>query len=174
MAPPLLKSLAEWLLIPLLVVSGAVVYGVLHDLVTAHVSTPYFSEFHPPVWGGTEKPIVLALVWGVIATWWPGLLMSIPITIAARLGREPRMGAKDLVKPLGTLLASMAICAAVAAVIGATAGRHTFDASTFGWTTGERRRLSAVYFAHLTSYGVAFFGGFALCGWIAWRRYRGA
>ena len=60
-------------------------YGVAHDLVTAHLSVEYFTVAHPPI--GTDDPFLLALVWGVLATWWVGVLLGVPLAAAARLGR---------------------------------------------------------------------------------------
>jgi len=50
-------------------VVASVLYGILHDQVTAHICVEYFSVFHSPVFP-TESPTLLALGWGVIATWW--------------------------------------------------------------------------------------------------------
>ena len=63
----------EFAKIVLLSVLAAVGYGIAHDSVTAHVCVEYFSVAHPPIFGGTHSPILLALGWGVIATWWVGL-----------------------------------------------------------------------------------------------------
>src|SRR5436190_782619 len=50
---------------------AAIVYGVVHDQVTARVCVEYFTIGHPPVFG-TDDPTLLGLGWGVIATWWVG------------------------------------------------------------------------------------------------------
>ena len=48
-------------------IAAAVVYGILHDQVTAHVCVEYFTIAHPPVFP-TESPFWLAVGWGIIAT----------------------------------------------------------------------------------------------------------
>ena len=45
----------------------AVVFGILHDQVTAHVAVEYFTIAHPLVFP-TEEPFWLAIGWGIIAT----------------------------------------------------------------------------------------------------------
>ena len=39
---------------------AAVLYGIFHDLFTAHICVEYFSVFHPPVFT-TQSSILLAL-----------------------------------------------------------------------------------------------------------------
>ncbi|MGC9367543.1 MAG: hypothetical protein ACP5FK_10960 [bacterium] len=58
----------EFFKIVVFMVVIAVGFGIIHDLVTAHVCVEYFSIAHPPVISG-GLPIFYALVWGVIATW---------------------------------------------------------------------------------------------------------
>ena len=48
--------------------SVAAAYGILHDLITAHVCVEYFTIGHPRI-VDSESPLVLALVWGVVAMW---------------------------------------------------------------------------------------------------------
>lgn len=45
----------------------AILYGVLHDQITAHLAVEYFTVAHAPVFP-TTSPFLLALGWGVIAT----------------------------------------------------------------------------------------------------------
>lgn len=61
------SNLAEGAKIVFFCVLAAVVYGLLHDQVTAHLCVEYFSVAHPPVFH-TGSPFLLALGWGVIAT----------------------------------------------------------------------------------------------------------
>jgi hypothetical protein len=63
-----MKTLIESLKIILLCIVAAIVYGILHDQVTARVCVEYFTIGHPPIFH-TDDPTLLALGWGVIATW---------------------------------------------------------------------------------------------------------
>jgi hypothetical protein len=62
-------------IVGLCIVAGAI-YGVLHDQVTAHVCLEYFTVFHPTIFH-TQSPTLLALGWGVLATWWVSLFLSL-------------------------------------------------------------------------------------------------
>ena len=72
-----------------LCVAATVLYGVLHDQVTARVCLEYFTEFHPPL-VDSRSPAVVALAWGVAATWWVGVILGLGLACAARVGPWPR------------------------------------------------------------------------------------
>src|SRR6187200_1060627 len=91
-------------------IAAAVVYGILHDQVTARVCVEYFTIGHPPVFA-TESPTLLGIGWGVIATWWVGLLLGPPLAFAARAGRRPKRHVRTLVCPILNLLVVMGACA---------------------------------------------------------------
>ena len=98
--------------IVVLCIASAVVYGILHDQVTARVCVEYFTIGHPPVFA-TESPTLLGIGWGIIATWWVGLLLGIPLALAARVGRRPKRGVRSLARPVATLLLAMGACALI-------------------------------------------------------------
>lgn len=50
-------------------------FGIALDLVTAHVWVEYFTLHHPKV-VESESPIVMAVVWGVGASWWFGAIAA--------------------------------------------------------------------------------------------------
>ena len=63
---------------------AAVIYGILHDQVTARICVEYFTIGHPPVFD-TSDPTLLAIGWGIIVPdWWVGLLLGIPLAIVAQ------------------------------------------------------------------------------------------
>ena len=97
----------DWARILALCVGSAVAYGIVHDQITARVSIEYFTIGHPRLFA-TDDPTPHALAWGVIATWWVGLLLGIPLAIAARRGARPKLAARDLLRPIGVLLVAMA------------------------------------------------------------------
>jgi len=66
----------------------------------------------------TDDPTLLGIGWCIIATWWVGLLLGIPLAIAARAGNRPKRSVGSLVRPLACLLAVMAVSAALAGYIG--------------------------------------------------------
>src|SRR4030095_141004 len=107
----------ESLKIILLSIAAAVAYGIIHDQITARICVEYFTIGHPPVFG-TEDPTLLGMGWGVIATWWVGFMLGVPLAICARAGSRPERAALSLVRPLLILMAVNAACALVAGLIG--------------------------------------------------------
>ncbi len=148
-----MQSLRIWLLCLL----AAIVYGILHDQVTARVCLEYFTVYHPPIFH-TNDPTLLAFGWGVIATWWMGAILGAFITVAAQVGRLPKLVARELLRPLGVLLGSMGALALIAGIV--------------GYHVGQDARFSAAYFAHNTSYGAGTLGTLVLVGWIIRERVR--
>lgn len=158
--------------IVVLSVLAAIVYGVLHDQVTARVCIEYFTVGHPPVFATTD-PTLLALGWGVIATWWVGLLLGIPLVLAARVGARPALRARDLVRSVLVLLGCMALASLVAGVVGwslARAGAVVLVEPLAGRLPAEWHvPFIADLWAHLAAYAVGFTGGAAVCV-TTWRR----
>ena len=107
----------ESLKIVLLAVVACVAYGVVHDQFTARICVEYFTVGHDDRFG-TQDPTLLAIGWGVIAAWWVGVLVGIPLAIAARAGNAAKWTAARLVRPMLVLVAVTAALAAVAGVIG--------------------------------------------------------
>lgn len=150
-----METLKSWLLC----VVAAVVYGVLHDQVTVRVCPEYFTVYHPRLID-TDSLTMIALAWGVAATWWMGAALGIPVAICARAGRNPAFSARQLLRPIGTLLLVMAVSALTAGLIG------------YHRATPADARFNADYYAHLTSYRVGGVGGLALCLWLLYTRWR--
>jgi hypothetical protein len=163
--------------IVLLGVVAAVVYGILHDQVTARVCVEYFTVFHPPVFE-TTSPTLLGLGWGIIATWWVGLPLGGLLAIAARAGsRTPQYSARDLVRPVSCLMAAVGSCALVAGIAGwwLTAHGHV---SPPEWVMSElpgprHAAFMADAWAHETSYTAGEIGGVILAA-VTWLRRRRA
>jgi hypothetical protein len=157
----------------LLSILSAVVYGILHDQVTARVCVEYFTVGHPPVFP-TESPTLLGLGWGIIATWWVGLLLGIPLSLCARVGSAPRLSAGDLIRPVAARLASMGALALIAGLTGYTlvkdSGFHLDYIAASRLSESKQRLFIACWFAHLASYLFGFLGGLVLCVWTVLRR----
>jgi len=143
-------------------VVAAVVYGVLHDQVTARVCVEYFTNGHAPIFG-TDDPTLLGLGWGVIATWWVGAMLGVPLAAIARFGRWPKRSAASIVQPLAVLMVASAACAAVAGLTGAALARAGFFTLAGPMATqvpGDRHvAFIADLWAHNASYASGFIGG---------------
>lgn len=152
-------------------VLAAVVYGIGHDMVTTRICIEYFTVFHPRVIA-SEDPTMLALVWGVIATWWMGFGLGIVLAWVARAGDRPKLELRDLVRPIGVLLVVMAL-------LSLTAGALAFFAAERDWLIMPPRWEGLIpaaksseflcdLAAHNAAYATGFFGGLAVMVW-AWR-----
>ncbi len=155
----------EFLRIVALCIGAAVFYGLIHDQITARLCLEYFTVAHPPV-VVSDSPTVQGLVWGVIATWWVGFLLGVPLAIVSLTGDYPPWTAKRLVRPIGILLATMAVCAASAGFLAyelASSGRITIAP---GWadaiTPEHHAPFVAVAWTHNVSYLSGFVGGIVL------------
>jgi hypothetical protein len=96
---------------------SAMAYGLLHDQVTARVCLEYFTIGHPPVFA-TDSPTLLAFGWGIMATWWVGLLLGTAAAMAARLGSWPKCEAVGLIRPVFILLVVTGALSLVAGLCG--------------------------------------------------------
>jgi hypothetical protein len=157
-----MRSLA----IILLAIAAAVVYGILHDQITARICVEYFTIGHPPVFG-TDDPTLLGLGWGVIATWWVGLMLGIPLAMCARLGARPKLTAGQLVRPLVLMLLIVGVVAALAGILGNYAARRQWIAllDPLATRVPPDRHIPFItdLSIHLASYAGAFLGGILLC-----------
>jgi len=148
-------------------------YGIAHDQLTARVCVEYFTIGHPPVFG-TEDPTLLGIGWGIIATWWVGLLLGIPLAIAASAGPRIKKRVGELVGPIALLLATMALCALVAGATGwvlASLGFvRLFDPLATVLPPNRHVPFIADLWAHSASYIVGFAGGIMVIVHVWWSR----
>jgi len=155
---------------------AAIVYGVLHDQVTARVCLEYFTVFHPPVFA-TVNPTLLGLGWGVIATWWVGLPLGVVLALAARVGSRPsRLAAQDLVRPVVVTLLLVGCLAFLAGCVGwVLASRGAVSVPPFVASRippSQYPRFMAAWWAHSTSYLAGALGGIVLAVVTVIRRRR--
>jgi len=148
---------------------AAIGYGIVHDQITARICVEYFSVFHPPILGGTQSPTLLAFGWGVIATWWVGVLLGVPLAVVARAGSWPRLTVSDLLPMIRTLLIVMAVCAILAGIAGYFRGVVPPDMRRVIEPELHRRFL-ADWWAHSASYASGFLGGIVLWILAFWKR----
>jgi hypothetical protein len=151
--------------IVLLNVLAAVIYGMIHDQITARVCVEYFTIGHPPVFP-TENPTLLGIGWGIVATWWVGLLLGVPLAISAQLGSRPKRSAGSLIAPLVRLLIVTATCAVLAGLLGYALARSRvifLVGPLAGAVPTDRHDLFlADLWAHSASYLIGALGGIVL------------
>src|SRR5262245_19112601 len=141
---------------------AAVSYGILHDQITARVCVEYFTIGHAPIFG-TDDPTLLGIGWGILATWWVGVMLGVPLAIAARVGNRPKRTAVSLIKPLIVLMGVSAAAELLAVIVGALLARG--DIISLAETLAHRVpphqhvRFLADLWAHNASYASGFVGG---------------
>jgi len=156
----------EFAKIWLLCVVAAIFYGIVHDQVTAHLCVEYFSIAHPTILPLTS-PTLLALEWGVLATWWVGAALGLALAACARLGRRRPFSARDLTRPIAGLLLCMATASLLAGIAGFTLA-ETHKIALAGWLATaipapRHSRFLADLWAHTAAYLVGGLGGIFLC-----------
>jgi hypothetical protein len=158
----------ELIKIVLLAVVAACLYGIVQDQVTARVCIEYFTVGHPHLLD-TTSPTLIALGWGVVATWWYGLLLGIPLGLSCRLGKAPRLGAAQMIRPIAWLMTVTGATALVAGVIGYFCARAgivwLLDPLCFRVAADRHALFLADLWAHLAAYGVGGIGAVAMCVW---------
>lgn len=157
----------EFLKIVLFAVFAAIMYGILHDQVTAHLCVEYFTIAHPPVFH-TQSPFLLALGWGVLATWWVGLPLGVALAVVSRVGSAPKLSLAQLRPWILKLLLSMAGCALVAGLMGALLVATGVVEVPGGWASAipasKQIAFSADAWAHSASYISGIVGGIFVIG----------
>lgn len=141
---------------------AAVGYGVVHDLITHLVCAEFFTADRG---SGTPAPVASASVWSVL-----GLLLGMPLALAARAGSRPKRSLRTLVRPVLFLLALMAGFALVSGVIGyvlASTGTLVLPESLKEKLPAQKwATFQACAFAHQMSYNVGFVGGGMTIAWV--------
>lgn len=156
----------EGLRIVLLCTAGAVLYGILHDQVTARICVEYFTIGHPPL-VQSESPTVLALAWGVAATWWVGCGMGLLLAAASRVGSLPTLTAREQLRPLLWMLGAVGVASLLGGIAGYTLATDGKIVLAEPWR-GSVPASAHVGFltdlwAHNAGYLAAFVGGILLC-----------
>jgi hypothetical protein len=145
-----------------LCVLASIVYGIAHDQVTARVCVEYFTIGHPPIFG-TDSPTMLGIGWGIVASWWMGLLLGLGLALAARAGQRPKRQVQSLVVPIALLMVFTACAAVMAGVTGyclASLGAVKLTGSLASDVPPHRHvAFLADLWAHTASYLVGGVGG---------------
>ena len=160
-----------------LCVAAAIGYGICHDQVTARVCVEYFTVGHRRIFP-TESPTLLALGFGIVATWWVGAILGVAAASACRAGSWPKLEVGHLIRPLACLLTVMAAASILALVTGywlGQSGGFVLPEPLGSRVAEDRHHLFfADSLAHLAAYGVGVIGGTMICAGVLLRRYRAA
>jgi hypothetical protein len=155
-------------------VAAAIAYGILHDQVTARICVEYFTIGHPPIFG-TNDPTILAVGWGILTTWWVGLILGLALAVVARAGQQPKRTARSLIRAIAILMCGSALCAVAGGLLGWALAANGVIALE-GYVASDVPQSKHVSFvavggAHLASYVAAFAGGIYIIARIGWSRF---
>jgi hypothetical protein len=156
----------RFLAIVILAVLAGIGYGILHDQVTARVCVEYFTIGHPPLIP-SQSPTLLAIAWGIVATWWFSLPLGVALASAARVGDRPKLVASQILRPLMWLLAMMGSVALVSGITGYVLA-STRRLAPNEWVPAnippaKQDAFIADWWAHSASYLGGFAGAMVLC-----------
>jgi hypothetical protein len=154
----------QFIAIILTSIAASVIYGILHDQVTARICIEYFTMGHPdlgrPEIFHSSNPMVIAIAWGIVATWWVGLMLGVLLAITARAGSWPKRSARSLVRPIAVLMAINAVCALIAGTAGWIAASNGWNADLVSFLPPEKQvPFIADLCAHQSSYAIGFIVG---------------
>lgn len=164
----------EALKIILLTMTGAIAYGIVHDQITIRVCPEYFTVAHPHIFN-TGSLTLIALGWGVVATWWGGLAAGVAFAFAARAGSPARFMWRRFVRPALVLLLVMGVCATAAGFAGHWLASTGQISSLQAWglmlPADRQAAFMADAFAHAFSYLTGSVGTLIIALAIAWQRF---
>ena len=150
---------------------ACVIYGIVHDQITARLCIEYFTIFHAPIFG-TDDPTMLGIGWGILATWWVGLFLGVPLAIVSRAGKLPKRSASDLMRPMIVLMVVAACFATAAGLVGFVAASNGLIWMVDPWASRVPPEKHVMFltdlWAHNASYGAGFIGGLVMMA-IVWR-----
>ncbi len=148
---------------------SAIVYGIVMDSITASICIEYFSTgFHYDNLGAmapalndalysAQIPFLYALTWGSIATWWVGLPLGLPLSLAARSPmRSEKSGWVKALPKVGLALG-------LTLVISLLDGWHYYDTHPDQVDLERRYRTDAVIHQSAYLWGAVF--GLGVSGW---------
>ena len=165
---------AESLKIIALAMGAAIVYGMAHDQITIRVCPEYFTVAHPHIFN-TASLTLIALGWGVVATWWAGLGAGVAFALAARAGAAQKFTWRRLVRPVMALFVIMAACATAAGFFGhwmaATGKISSLQAWGLMLPAEKQPAFRADVFTHAISYLVGGVGSVVIALVTAWKRF---
>ncbi len=165
----------QTLLIIAFCVSSSILFGVLHNQVSARVSLEYFTIGHRPLIASTS-PTLMGIAWGVHSTWWVGLILGLLLALAGRAGKWEKRSAGSFIKPLLILFAACGTASVLFGLLGhrlVTLGKIPFLEGMSGAVRAEcRPGYMAALWMHTASYTAAAMGGLIMAVAVFSRRRR--
>jgi hypothetical protein len=133
------------------VVSLSCLLGLAVDVVTANVAVEYFTVHHPHV-VDSHSPWIMAVVWGIGASWWFGLIAGVLLWWMNVRRPQPLSDKRILRMIVPCLVVIWFVMMAIVAGVYEIAGRIPEKQRKV--TFESDRRLMAVALSHSTEYAL--------------------
>lgn len=142
-------------------------YAILHDQYIVRISPAHFTEFHDPMWG-IRYYKVLAAAYGFRSSWYPGVLLGMACTLAARADSMPRLRIAFVLKCVAGVIILTELVSIVSGIVAYTRGHGIYPDDFYH----DPRLLQQVaQTIQLTSYWMAALWSSFLIGLLLGLRY---
>ena len=127
----------------------ACLLGIALDLITANVAVEYFTVHHPHV-VDSQSPWVMALAWGIGASWWFGAIAGIVLATLNLRRSQPLSASTIRVWLLRACVVLWLVMISILAVSYFGIGFLPIEPKDAKFESN--RRIMSVAFAHMTEY----------------------
>lgn len=153
-----MRSQVSSLKIVLVTTLWFILYGILNDQITIRICAEYFTVFHPRIID-SDNITVIAMAWGIVATWWFGLSVGVILALISRFLTVHKI---DTIRPLlrlGCGLSLFAFCLSVfAGLIGYVFAANGIIMVSY-WFRGIPQAAEARFLAVLFWHNALYLGG---------------
>lgn len=149
----------HWLAIVFLSILACIFYGIIHDQITARICVEYFTIGHQPI-VPTDDPTILGIIWGVVATWWVGTILGVPLATVSRIGPRPKRSVTSLYRPILTLMAVNAMFATCAGIVGYVAASNDLISLVGSMAVEVPPQKHTPFLVDLWAHNASYIGGF--------------
>ena len=149
----------------------AVAFGLLHDLFSSAMCKEYFTVHHPKIIE-SDHWLAMALLWGVIATWWVGTVGGAFLAVCTQVGRAPAVDAGTVVSLAAKCAAAVLLLAPLTWLAVYAFGLNVLKSNHGTRTTEHDVRLMASAIMHAQSYLLSALVFLVLGAWFVYKRYK--
>jgi hypothetical protein len=156
-------------------IASSIAYGIVHDQITIRICPDYLLVWHPKLLS-TNNLTLVALAWGVVATWWMGAFLGLIVGLGATAGRPPFAAKPAIFKAYIWVMAATGLCAALAGIVtwrlGLLAPSFIEGPEISGLSLDDRHRFMIAWVVHNTSYNIGAAAALVAAIAVAIGRYR--
>lgn len=142
-------------------------YAVLHDQYIVRISPAHFTLYHDPMWG-IRYPKVLAAAYTLRSSWYPGVLLGIACTLAARADSMPQVSASFVLKSVTAIVVFTELVAAFSGAVAYYRGQGIYPDEFYHAPELPQQVVQTI---QLTCYWMAAVWSAALVGLLVGLRY---